>query len=237
MPREPRLGYLAQRPEAVHDTSLSSPFAHVAERMEVVLADLVGAVGSLAGTTVVDFGCAERPYRSLFADARYLGADLPGNDGADLEIGRDGRVPVEDGSVDLVFSSQVLEHVDDPVGYLAECRRMLRPGGSLVLSTHGVMYLHRDPTDYWRWTCDGLDKIVTDAGFVVQELRGVLGLVGASLQLLQSGVALKVPRRLRRAVVVAFQLLIKASDRYTSETSRRENGLVLAVRATKASPA
>lgn len=226
-----------RRPEAVHDTSLSSPFAHVAERMEAVLADLVDAVGPLAGSTVVDFGCAERPYRSFFADARYLGADLPGNDAADLEIDRAGRVPVEDGSVDLVFSSQVLEHVDDPVGYLAECHRMLRPGGSLVLSTHGVMYLHRDPTDYWRWTCDGLDKVVTDAGFVVQELRGVLGLVGASLQLLQSGVALKVPRRLRRAVVVVFQLLIKASDRYTSETSRRENGLVLEVRATKASPA
>lgn len=233
MPPRPRPGYLAARPEAVHDTSLTSPFAHVALRMEEVLADLVRNHGRLRGATVVDFGCGEAPYRGLFIEADYLRADLPGNDAADLEIDDEGRIPVESGSVDLVFSSQVLEHVEDPVGYLTECHRMLRPGGSLVLSTHGMMYLHRDPTDYWRWTCDGLDKIVSDAGFDVEELRGVLGLAGAALQLLQSGLGRTTPRPLRPALVVVFQLMIKMADRFTSEESRRENGLVLGIRATK----
>lgn len=201
--------------------------------MEQVLADFVAAHGALRGATVVDFGCADAPYRSFFAEARYVTADLPGNADADLEIDEDGRVPVESGSADLVFSSQVLEHVEDPVGYLTECFRMLRPGGSLVLSTHGVMYLHRDPTDYWRWTCDGLDKVVTDAGFEVKELRGVLGLAGAALQLLQAGLGQRTPRRLRPALVVVFQVMIKVVDRFTSEAARRENGLVLAVRATR----
>lgn len=217
----------------MHDTRLSSPFAHVAERMEAVLADLVEACGSLRAATVVDFGCAEAPYREFFREARYVTADLPGNAVADVVIDDEGRVPLESGSVDLVFSSQVLEHVDDPAGYLAEAHRLLRPGGSLVMSTHGVMYLHRDPTDYWRWTCDGLEKVVTDAGFEVQQLRGILGLAGAALQLLQSGLGQRTPRRLRPALVVVFQVMIKLTDRYTSEDSRRENGLVLAIRAVK----
>ena len=232
MSPSPHPAYHAARPEAVHDTALTSPFAHVALRMEEVLSDLVRAHGPLRGGTVVDFGCAEAPYRGFFTEADYVTADLPGNDSADVEID-DGRVPIESGTVDLVFSSQVLEHVENPAGYLAECHRMLRPGGSLVLSTHGMMYLHRDPTDYWRWTCDGLDKIVTDAGFEVAELRGVLGLAGAALQLLQSGLGLRTPRRLRPTLVVLFQVLIKLADRFTSEESRRENGLVLGIRATK----
>ena len=40
---------------------------------------------------------------------------------------------------------------------------------------------------------------------------------------------------LRRPIVLVFQALIRLADRATSETSRRENGLVLAVRAVKAS--
>ncbi len=40
--------------------------------------------------------------------------------------------------------------------YLSECFRVLRPGGQLLLSTHGVFPYHPDPVDLWRWTCEGL---------------------------------------------------------------------------------
>ena len=152
---------------------------------------------------------------------------------ATIEIGEDGTVPLEGSSVDLVLSTQVLEHVVDPQRYLDECVRLLRPGGHLLLSTHGIMHLHRDPTDFWRWTCDGLARIVSAAGLEVVETRGVLGLAGAGLQLLQAGLGNRVPRVLRRPMVVVFQLLIALSDRFTSEQARRENGLVIAVLAVK----
>lgn len=44
-------------------------------------------------------------------------------------------LPFRDGSFDLVFSHSVIEHVADAVTYLTECRRVLRPGGILYLST------------------------------------------------------------------------------------------------------
>lgn len=43
--------------------------------------------------------------------------------------------PVEDASVDLIYSSYVLEHVDDPDTFFREAWRVLRPGGYLCLRT------------------------------------------------------------------------------------------------------
>jgi SAM-dependent methyltransferase len=45
------------------------------------------------------------------------------------------RLPFRDAVFDLVFSHSVIEHVTEAESYLAECRRVLRPGGSLYLST------------------------------------------------------------------------------------------------------
>jgi 2-polyprenyl-6-hydroxyphenyl methylase/3-demethylubiquinone-9 3-methyltransferase len=42
-------------------------------------------------------------------------------------------VPVRDGGADVVVAGEILEHVDDDVAVLAECARILRPGGTLVL--------------------------------------------------------------------------------------------------------
>lgn len=224
--------YLSARRADVHDTGWSSPFAVVGRRLRSLLAELVSSAGLPSGATVVDLGCADAPYRDLFAPSvRHVGVDLPGNPVADVHLAADGTVPMADGCADLVLSTQVLEHVEDPAGYLAECRRLLRPGGTLVLSTHGLMYLHRDPTDFWRWTCDGLARTVAAAGFDVVEVRGVLGLPAAALQLLQDGLGSRVPRRLRRPYVWLFQRAIALVDGRASEEGRRENGLVLAVRA------
>jgi SAM-dependent methyltransferase len=57
----------------------------------------------------------------------------------------DGRhIPLEDASVDVIFSSNVLEHVEDLPTILGEFRRILKPGGTAI---------HVMPTSAWRfWT-------------------------------------------------------------------------------------
>ena len=60
----------------------------------------------------------------------------------------------------------------DPALYLSECFRVLRPGGRMLLSTHGMFVYHPDPDDYWRWTCAGLQHVVERGGLRGRALRG-----------------------------------------------------------------
>jgi SAM-dependent methyltransferase len=179
---------------------------------------------------ILDYGCADVPYRHLFpAGAEYLAADLPGNPYATLEIAPDGSAPVPDESVDIVVSTQVLEHVVDPGLYLRECHRVLRPGGQLLLSTHGIMVYHPDPDDYWRWTCAGLQRAVGDAGLEVEHFEGVMGLGATGLQLFQDSLYWRLPRLVRAGFALVVQSAIRLVDRLEDPVARRQNALVFAL--------
>ena len=204
--------------------------------LEQLVRDLTGACGLEPGAALLDYGCATRPYRHLLpTGVAYVGADLPGNPDADVQLRPDGTVPRGDATVDLVLSTQVLEHVRDPSLYLAECARLVRPGGSLVLSTHGSMYYHPDPDDYWRWTMAGLVLLVEQHGLHVVQRRGVLGLRAAAVQVFQDATVWSVPRLLRRMYTLVLQALVGALDRGLTPQSREDNGLVIAVRAIRPS--
>ena len=167
------------------------------------------------GEQLLDYGCGNKPYRVLFAGkfARHVGADIAGNPDADLILGGGGRVPAAEETFDGVLSSQVLEHVADPRLYLGEALRVLKPGGSLILSTHGIWPYHPDPTDFWRWTKDGLVREITEAGFEVQLVQGVFGPESSALQLWQDATFERLPRFIRPAYTWFFQALIGLIER------------------------
>ena len=126
---------------------------------------------------VLDFGCGTRPYEPLFRDKtfRYIGADLHGNQQADIQFAPGEPLPLEADSIDIVFSSQVLEHVCDVDEYLNECMRLLKPGGLLLLSTHGFWTYHGYPEDFYRWTFYGLRYTLEQAGFLVEGMTPCVG--------------------------------------------------------------
>jgi len=73
-------------------------------------------------------------------------------------------LPVANGSVDAVLMSEVLEHVRDPHGMVAEVHRVLRPGGTFAGSVPFLAQgIHGSPDDYFRYTGSGLESIL--AGF------------------------------------------------------------------------
>ena len=53
----------------------------------------------------------------------------------------------------------MLEHCDDPARVVSELRRVTRPGGRVLASTHGVQLYHPSPVDHWRWTHTGLELL------------------------------------------------------------------------------
>ncbi|MBT8228697.1 MAG: methyltransferase domain-containing protein, partial [Bacteroidia bacterium] len=52
-------------------------------------------------------------------------------------------LPFEEGTFDIVVSSEVIEHVPDPLKAITEMHRVLKPGGILVLTT---------PNRFWYWS-------------------------------------------------------------------------------------
>ena len=146
----------------------------VLREMARVLRAMMGDL-SLRGARVLDFGCGVRPYERWFTDAgaEYRGADI--DHAHEITISADGKLGCGDGECDVVASFQVLEHVWDLDTYLGEARRVLKPGGALLLSTHGSWLYHPHPHDYRRWTAEGLQREVESRGFRMVRIEPVVG--------------------------------------------------------------
>ena len=62
-------------------------------------------------------------------------------------------LPFEDGSFDIVHAHQVLQHLTDPVGALAEMRRLTRPGGIVAVrdAVYSAMTWFPEPAGMEQW--------------------------------------------------------------------------------------
>jgi SAM-dependent methyltransferase len=149
------------------------------------LAALIGRIAPEVTGAVFDFGSGGAPYAGLFTQcAGYVAADLEPGPTVDRVLRPDGLTNEAAASYDFVLSTQVLEHVQNARQYLQECRRILRPGGRILLTTHGMFEEHGCPHDYQRWTAAGLEGLFHEAGFEViesgkltTEIRGIVQLM------------------------------------------------------------
>jgi SAM-dependent methyltransferase len=130
---------------------------------------------------VLDVGAGAQPYRPLLPrGARYRAIDVAvageafGYDLPDTEYFEGDHWPAEDASTDVVLATETLEHVPDPTVFLAEARRVLRPGGRIVLTVPFAARWHYIPHDYWRFTPSSLLNLLAGASFgdVVVHARG-----------------------------------------------------------------
>jgi SAM-dependent methyltransferase len=121
---------------------------------------MLALAGDVAGRLILDAGCGSGP---LFAALRDRGAIVTGfdksaamvelarrrlGDGADLRVADLGsRLPFPDGRFDDVIASLVLHYLEDWGPALAELRRVLKPGGRLLVSVDhpfAINLMHRE---------------------------------------------------------------------------------------------
>jgi len=88
-------------------------------------------------------------------------------------------LPLADEAVDVVANLQVIEHLWDQHGFLVECRRVLRPGGRLLVTTPNRITFSpgRDtplnPFHTRELSPSELDLLLREAGFEVESLKGL----------------------------------------------------------------
>lgn len=172
-----------------------------AERRELLLAQVAG------GDRVLDLGCGDGAFAAALtgAGAVVTAVDVSGEavrrargraPGAQVElVAEGGELPFAEDAFDLVWCGETLEHVADVAGLLAEVRRVLRWGGTLLVTTPNVPRLgvavealrgrpleeRLDPrADHLRFfTARTLAGVLRDAGFAEVAVRADGGPPGA----------------------------------------------------------
>jgi 2-polyprenyl-3-methyl-5-hydroxy-6-metoxy-1,4-benzoquinol methylase len=168
------------------------------------------------GASVLDVGCGEGAFASelAHAGARVVGVEVAEeplrrararDPGLDLRlISGEGPWELPDAAFDVVWAGEVIEHVAETAAWLSEARRVLRSGGSLLLSTpaHGALVRlrlaalgrgwaeHFDPLgDHLRfYTAASLSRLLLEFRFEQVQIRSAGGPPGLRRLLLARAV-------------------------------------------------
>lgn len=98
------------------------------------------------------------------AQGQWTGIDMQPGYGVD-EVADIHALPYADGTFSSVLCSEVLEHVARPWLALPELRRVIRPGGWIIVTTLFAFPEHGFPDDFYRYSRSGLKLLLEDAGF------------------------------------------------------------------------
>jgi SAM-dependent methyltransferase len=84
-------------------------------------------------------------------------------------------IPEVDNFFKVIVTQEVLEHVQDPNKAVNEMYRVLKPNGTLYCQLPFIIGYHPGPTDYWRFTKEGISELLTKAGFKIETIGITVG--------------------------------------------------------------
>lgn len=143
---------------------------------------------------LLDIGCGRMPYRKEFERLvdSYIGIDHPEvsklySSGLKPDVLVDAKkLPFSNNFFDIALLFQVLEHVDSPSLVIKETGRVLKPGGTLILSVPFFYPLHDMPHDWGRYTSSALRSFIEQAGLQIIKLEQQGGFFEFWLQMLNT---------------------------------------------------
>lgn len=134
--------------------------------------DLVSDIDALRSAKTLEVGSmnVNGSVRGLFKGS-YVGVDMREGDGVDM-VARASELPFDKGEFECVVCTEMLEHDPEPWRSVPEMARVLAPGGRLILTTRGIGFpLHEHPSDYWRFTAEGVARLIELAGLELIDIR------------------------------------------------------------------
>ncbi|MEX1112067.1 MAG: class I SAM-dependent methyltransferase [Candidatus Andersenbacteria bacterium] len=152
-----------------------------------------------SGQKVLDIGCGRMPYKHFF-NCSYVGVDPVASVNPDV-VAPAWDIPLPNASVDGIILNQSLEHIAETENTVQEIKRILKPGGLLILTVPHTVRDHSDVipaakapvhtfnvndhpywrVDYYRFTKFGL--IYLFRGFETVSITPTTGYIGSLFQL------------------------------------------------------
>lgn len=129
-----------------------------------------------------------RPILTAWHPAEYVGVDLAAGPGVDVVCPAE-QLVARFGAArfDVLISTEVIEHVEDWRTVIANCKRVLAPGGLMLLTTRSPGYpYHAFPHDFWRY--DQADMRAIFADFAILALQDDPSRPGVFLKALKPAV-------------------------------------------------
>ena len=120
------------------------------------LSEVLGRLGP--GKRGLNVGCG-----SVRLHSQLVNIDIA-RTGATDSVADAQLLPFRDGAFDVIVTQETLEHVADPFRALCEISRVLRNGGVLYCQAPFVIGYHPGPSDFWRFTRQGIRQLVQQAG-------------------------------------------------------------------------
>ena len=139
-----------------------------------------------AGSTLLDTGAGDGPYKSDCSHLKYIAQDFgkytgQGDigiqmgewDNSKLDIVSDIlNIPLSDNSVDAIMCTEVFEHIPDPIRAIGEFKRLLKPGGYLIVTAPFCSLTHFAPYHFYTgFNRFFYEKFLPENDFAVLELE------------------------------------------------------------------
>ena len=124
--------------------------------------------------SVLDYGAGNSPYRPYVPCKEYITADISQNSNMNIDhIINCDKLKIPDNNFDLILLLDVLEHVLNPVNVINELKRLLKPGGSLIVSVPFMYREHETPNDFVRYTSFGIKRLFESMGGTISRSEKV----------------------------------------------------------------
>lgn len=132
---------------------------------------------------VLDVGSGKiKRYASFFEYDKYIALDINKENKPDIIASAD-NIPLDNNSIDSIICTQVLGDVKDFSKVIREFYRVLKPGGSILLTESLLNELHDEPDDFWRFTKFSLGYLFKKNEFKIIEISQRGGFFASQAQL------------------------------------------------------
>lgn len=145
------------------------------------LTELLLRTGATKGSSILDFGAGVGTFSKILRDRGYnpLCVEIDKDECAHLRA--DGFTVFEnlddvpDESCDLIYSLNVLEHIEDHVGVMTKLQKKLKPTGKLFIYVPAFQLLYSDFDamlgHFRRYHIPDLRKVLVDSGYTIEKIR------------------------------------------------------------------